>query len=392
VQDLAGGHPLEIFKDMRFSHLRWSPDGAELAVVVASDSVNGIFLMPRFGGAFRRIEYGTWPRWSPDGSHIAASFRNIKQIRITNKITGEGAPIALHGTFTWLRDLDWSPLGTLLLFLTADQKRYTIWPIGIDGSRQQKIFEDTLALSSPRWSANGRAIYYLRHKEQTKELMKIPIAPSTGKLRGSAEVFLSGLQWETYFTVSGDGKRLLYTRLLDYSNLWLAPIENAGSQMVKPKQITTGTSTINSADVSPDGKRLAISIGVRPIANIFTMPIEGGPMQQITFFNSFNTNPVWSPNGQEIAFGSDQDGTPKVWKVNVKGGTPRPFVRSNLSGSTFSIAWTPGSKILYHRPGDQNFHLLDPDTGEETALVWNESVGWIFDPCYSPDGKSLVVS
>jgi Tol biopolymer transport system component len=35
--------------------------------------------------------------------------------------------------------------------------------------------------------------------------------------------------------------------------------------------------------------------------------------------------------------------------------------------------------------------MLDPDSGDEKNLVQDDSVGWIFDPRYSPDGKSVAV-
>ena len=47
--------------------------------------------------------------------------------------------------------------------------------------------------------------------------------------------------------------------------------------------------------------------------------------------------------------------------------------------------------ILYQRPGNRNFHTLNPATEQETPLVKDESVGWIFGPRYSPDGRRVAV-
>jgi Tol biopolymer transport system component len=121
------------------------------------------------------------------------------------------------------------------------------------------------------------------------------------------------------------------------------------------------------------------------------MPIEGGQMQQLTFLDSYNAGPAWSPDGKEIAYGSTQDGKPKVWRVNANGGTPRPFGNSEISLDGFALTWSPQSEILYERPGNQNFHFLDPQTEEERPLVANDSLGWMFYPRYSPDGKSVAV-
>jgi Tol biopolymer transport system component len=273
-----------------------------------------------------------------------------------------------------------------------DQERYAIWTIRVDGSQEQKVVEDSVMLFSPRWSPQGEAIYYLRDKGQTKDLIKLSIATPTGKAKGPPAILLSGLQTGQYFTLSKDGKRLLYTRELSYSNLWLATLEGSGkNQTIATKQLTTGTSMIHGGSISPDGKRIAFSIGEPSTANIFTMPIEGGAMQQITYFNSFNVGPVWSPDGKQIAFGSTQSGSSKVWRVNAEGGTPRPFLRSELS-NPFKITWYPGANLLYQRPEYRNFHMLNPETEEERPLVRNDSVGWMYWPHYSPDGKKVAVA
>jgi Tol biopolymer transport system component len=55
------------------------------------------------------------------------------------------------------------------------------------------------------------------------------------------------------------------------------------------------------------------------------------------------------------------------------------------------LAWAPGQNILYHRPGNRNFHILNPATEEEMPLVEDDSVGWMFRPKYSPDGEKVAV-
>jgi serine/threonine protein kinase len=394
VQDWAGGQPLEIFRERHCWMLRWSPNSSELLLFVWNSLSNsGTFILPRLGGKARRVGEGSMPSWSPDGSQFASSLQNLKRIWVTNKSTDDTTSIYLRGSFQFLNDLDWSPVGDFILFSTIDQERYAIWTIRVDGSQEQKVAEDSAMLFSPRWSPKGDAIYYLRDKGQTKDLVKLPISIATGKAKGPASILSSGLQAGQYFTLSKDGKRLLYTRELNYSNLWLATLEGSGkNQTVATKQLTTGTLMIHGGSISPDGKWIAFSIEERPTANIFTMPIEGGAMQQITHFKSFNTSPVWSPDGKQIAFSSTQSGSSKVWKVNAEGGTPRPFSRRELSSNPFAITWSPGSNILYQRPGNRNFHILNPLTEEERPLVRNDSVGWMFLPRYSPDGKKVAVA
>jgi len=390
VQDLIGGQSIEIFSGLNCVNLKWSPDGSELVI---HDREKGAVVLPRLGGTPLQLGGAANIAWSHDGSKLAKIFTAVKKIIIQNKTTGQTTSISLEGTFTFIKDVDWSPAGNLLLFLTIDdEERYAIWTITPDGKIQNKIHEDEAPLFSPRWSSEGNTIYYLRSKEQVKELWKIHITFDTGKPRGSPSLLLPGLQAGNYFNITTDGKKLLYTRELQYANLWLTIIKGEGKDLKAiTNQLTKGTLLNVSPSISPDGNQIAFSLGDSEKANIYIIPIEGGTPRQLTFLNSYNINPVWSSNGKEIAFGSNQGGISKVWRLRVSGGSPFQFAKSQLSGNTFSLAWAPGNHILYQRPGNRNFHILNPATEEEIPLVEDDSVGWMFDPKYSSDGEKVAV-
>jgi Tol biopolymer transport system component len=226
AKDLAGGEPLEILSGMWCSSPSWSPDGSELAVnAMLQDSSRGTFFVPRLGGSFHRVpRIGEPLRWSPDGSRIATEDGNdgAKLIWFYNKATLSNTSIHLGGTFTWLRDLDWSPSGNRLLFLTVKKdEHYQIWTIKTDGSEQQQVVEDSVELFSPRWSMHEEAIYYLRDTGQTQDLMKVQISTATGKAQALPRILQSGLQTGASLTLSKNNKRALYTRGATSSNLWL---------------------------------------------------------------------------------------------------------------------------------------------------------------------------
>ena len=76
--------------------------------------------------------------------------------------------------------------------------------------------------------------------------------------------------------------------------------------------------------------------------------------------------------------------------VSVDGGDERTYERSEVGqGARFS--WAPSERILYHSPGNRKFRWLDPATGAEEPLVTDDSVGWMFDPFPSPDGRYVAV-
>jgi Tol biopolymer transport system component len=198
------------------------------------------------------------------------------------------------------------------------------------------------------------------------------------------------------FTVSMDGRRVAYSTLLWYSNLWLARsrgpnIHSQPDTDFQTKALTTGARMLRFPSISPDGRWVAYASR----EHIYKMPIEGGTPIQLTFSDAeVASTPAWSPDGKRIAFGSDEGGAWKVWIVGADGADRRRFANTQLGGSRSEavgdLKWSPGRLILYQRPGNRNFNTLDPETAEEKPLVQNES-GSIFSPEYSPDGKNVAL-
>ncbi len=151
--------------------------------------------------------------------------------------------------------------------------------------------------------------------------------------------------------------------------------------------LTKGTSTFDSPNVSPDGEWIAyVSDG-----HIYKMTIEGGTPTQLTFSNATDFSPAWSPDGKQIAFGSNEGGAYRVWIVDADGSNRRQSADTQLGrNEDQQVTWSPGRRIVYQNAGNRNLRILDPQTGEQRSLVGKEG-GYPFTPKYSPDGMRVVV-
>jgi Tol biopolymer transport system component len=392
VQDVSGGQPLEVFRSDWIEGPRWSPSGSEI-VFTRRDS--GLYIVPRLGGAPRRLPPGNHTAISPDGNHIALTRLSVNRIWFFGLTAGDTSSIRLDGSFNWVRDLDWSPSGKTLVFLTNAQDRYALWTIHRDGSHQQMVYEDSVELFCPRWAPTQPAIYCLRRSPGSTEIIKVHVAGDGSSSRRPPLTLLSGLQLE-YFAVARDGHRLACTREVTHANLWL--FRPAGADWASGPQgrrLTASTSPLWGARLSPDGKQVAYVDGSNGAQDIRLMSLEDESRVQLTFLKtSFFGPPVWSPDGREIAFGAGSAGSERVWTVPASGGPPRSFGRTLMSTNAFgtgTVAWSPGREILYQRPGNRNFHSIDPVTEAERPLLADDSMGWIFEPVYAPDGRHVAV-
>lgn len=359
------------------------------------DSSSGIYIIPRFGGTPRRLDAAQFLTWSPNGSKFATCNADSKEIRITDKTTGESTFISLNSSLCPPEDIDWSPNGKFLLLLTwSESHRFGIWTISIDGTVQHKVIVEDTDLYSPRWASGGDAIYYFKYAPPSEiQLWKIPVSKETGIPTQSPFYLFGGLDPKTVgFTIANDGKRLFYARNHEHANLWLAMVEGQGkNQTVKTKQLTTGTLFNLCPSISPDGKLIAFSRGRGKPFNIFVMPIESDSPRQITFFNSLNFFPAWAPDGNEIAFSSNQGGINTVWKVSAYGGSPQQFIESTLGDVFTCLTWSPMQNILYLSKEGSNFHVLNPSTKEVSLLLKGRSFVWESCAIYSVDGKKIAL-
>ena len=359
------------------------------------DSDWASFVVPRLGGSRQSVTSYAHMCWSPDGARLAGALTSERTISIQHLATREVTDtITLEGSFRWLDGIDWSPVTGLLLALTIDDEdRTTIWTVSSDGQEQTKVFETEQRIYAARWSPSESAIYFSQSAGQGSDLRKIEVAPRTGEPRGSPQLVLTGLSPWVGFSVSRDGPRLAYARTASFGTLWGVELKGSTGkwQAVKTK-LASGTQSIWGFSISPGGHQVALSKGSQENSNVYLLSLEDNSIRQLTFLEGRNLSPVWSPDGRSIAFGSTHDGDPKVWRVSAEGGTPRVLKTGDLSIGLV-LAWAPGERLLYQKPGNDQFHLLDVETETEEPLlsdVLTES-GWHFDPVYSPDGSRVAL-
>lgn len=100
---------------------------------------------------------------------------------------------------------------------------------------------------------------------------------------------------------------------------------------------------IRNTAISPDGQVIAFTYQ----GDIFTVPIAGGVATQITSNPAYDTAPVWSPDGQKLAFSSNREfGTYHVYLTSRRGGSAEKLTYVNGKTQT-PVAFLDNETILY---------------------------------------------
>ena len=393
VQDVAGGAPdtMSAVRGLGVSSLEWSPDGERL---LWAGGGGGAIIARRLGGAQRRIGPASRAYWLPDGLRV--SLMKEKRMVVVNLETGDSLSIPVAGPNTTMFEGSWSPDGRWFAVATQsdDPVRWSIRTVAF-GGRTEVVAEDSVQLASPRWSSNGSAVYYARG---TDAIWRVGVSPRTGRRRGVPKQLVTELQAVPgiigllRFSIAQDGRRMVYTRGVRFSNLWRV---EAGLPRHAPRMdsLTSGTALRWSPVVSPDGRWIAFAQDAHGVAELFRMPIDGGPPSQITVGARVwpRSQIAWSPDGEHIAFQSVRAGRPQVYVAMVKGGELRTFDGTRMSIYTSHLAWAPGSEIAYQTVGPYKIHLLNPGSGNERSLAPDVEPGWFYFPHYSPEASRLAV-
>ena len=92
--------------------------------------------------------------------------------------------------------------------------------------------------------------------------------------------------------------------------------------------------------ISPDGKEIAFCYK----GDIYKVPASGGEAIRLTTQDSYESSPVWSPDGQEIAFASDRYGNFDIFIMSADGGNARRL--TTHSTAEIPSTFTPDGKAV----------------------------------------------
>lgn len=93
--------------------------------------------------------------------------------------------------------------------------------------------------------------------------------------------------------------------------------------------------------ISPDGKQIAFTYK----GDIWTVPVAGGEARRLTAQPSYESMPIWSPDGSRIAFASDRHGNNDIFIMDARGG--QPVRLTSNSASELPEGFSPDGKLVY---------------------------------------------
>ena len=153
------------------------------------------------------------------------------------------------------------------------------------------------------------------------------------------------------------------------------------------------TAWMRHCAISPDGSQIAFSFK----GDIYTVPVNGGRASQLTTNPSHDTYPIWSPDGQQIAFASNRLGSMDIYVVNKEGGVPVRL--TTHSGNETPVAFKDNGHLLFQAnilpaaedmqfPSGQFPQIYEISTSGGRPVMFSSMP--MENISFSPDGKKLL--
>ncbi|RMD58392.1 hypothetical protein D6833_12930, partial [Candidatus Parcubacteria bacterium] len=250
----------------------------------------------------------------------------------------------------------WAPQGDKVAYSTSTSTNI----IGLDASLTARV--DNVSADEIAWSPDG-SMLALASQELVVltgdgNILYQKAAPSLGeKLK---------LLW------SPNGNMLGFTqRYGPNAGIWVLDLSN-----FELRRLTTALSVPPRYDYigswSPDGSKLAVVHIVvthieaqqwtadAPVEDIYILDLNDGQLQRLTYSWNRDISPVWSPDGERIAFVSQRDdGDPEIYVMNADGSNQRRL--TNNIGDDLNPVWSPdGRRIAFYseRDGVNGIYLM----------------------------------
>jgi tricorn protease len=387
----------------------FSPDGSKIAFSASYNGNVDVYSMPVLGGVPKRLTYASFYDrmldWHPDGKRILFASRREAHTPRTNEffmINAEGGlPEKLDLPYGELAKF--SPDGKKLVYITKITENYPfkryrggltsdILVYDILAKKVERITTDEANEGKPTWS--GNKLYFLSDNDANlrRNIWEYDTQSKTSKVLTNLNdfdityfaahnndlVFESGGTLYLLKEASGSPQKINVNVVSDLS-LEIPQIKNVSKQ-------------IGWVSASPDGNRVVIEAR----GELFNVPVKEGVTINFTQSSgAYDREPAWSPDGNSIAYWSDQGGEYQLYIQAATKMTAPKQLTNFKSGFGYVLFWSPDSKHIAYIDESNNINIIEAATGKLTKAdnskfqiphpgKYNFTIDW------SPDSKWIT--
>ncbi len=385
---------------------RISPDGKWVAFSGQYDGNTDVYIVPIDGGEPKRL---TWhpgadiaQGWMPDGKAVyftsgREGYPTVNAKFFTVPVSG-GTPTAMAVPFGYVGSL--SPDGKTMAyqpysFWDPEWRNYRggqaqpIWLFNMSSHETVKTVQgDRERHTAPVW-CNG-ILYFLSEQDFLNNVWSYdPKTKQQKQLTFHKDFDVKNLTAGDNSLVYEQGGYLHSLDLTTQKNTQLVIEVKGDLNWGRPRWNDLSAFSLINASLSPTGKRALFESR----GEVFTVPKENGDWRNITNTpGSADRAPVWSSDGQKIAWFSDASGEYQLMIRDQFGLQPAQAFPIPNKKFYYTPTWSPDNKYIAFSDTDYNIWYIDVKTGA-IKLVDTDRYAHptrSMKPVWSPDSKWIA--
>ncbi len=371
-------------------HPFFSPDGQWLGYVTASE----LRKVPVSGGTpltLCKVTRSRGASWAPDGTIVFAPNPSSGLFRVS-AAGGEPQPLTTldkskkEATHRWPQVL---PGGKAVIFTshtqaTSDFDNATIEAVTL-ATGERKVLQK--GGSYGRYVPSGHLVYVSK-----AALFAVPFDLSRLEATGSPAPVVQNVFWNptegaAQFTFSSTGVLTYLRGGPEVAKYPIVSVDRRGGT----SKLLDEAGAYGNPRLSPDGKRLALTVLKDGNFDIWVYDLERGVPTRLTFHDAPETEQVWSPDGRSLAFSSGRSGADNLYRKRADGSGDEERLTTS-DNPMWANAWSRDGRslVLVGMGANGNFDvsmltLEDKKVHPLIASSFREA-----DPALSPDGRWLA--
>ena len=350
VQDLDQQQPRVIEGTEGARSLFWSPDSTFIGFA-AGGEVKKVSVRGGLAGRVCELpgEHFHGGTWSPDGEVIVFSsgpqdqHHSLYQVPARGGTPGllpavEDSDQASEGPsryLAWSHFLPSEAGARVLVFTFGTLMEHTMVVQDLETGQRELLGPG----AAPVYSHSGHLVYATN--PASNDLWALPFSLET--LRATGEAFPVA-ESSRYATVAAD-ETLVHLDIFGSSGQQqLVWVDRAGKQVEEIGQPQDG---ISEPALSPDGRWVAVAVAEGSNPDVWVWDLARGVSTRLSTASEYDTFPVWSPAGDEVAFMSLRAGTMDIYLRQADGSGEEQAVATTSQNELVSDWSRDGKYLLY---------------------------------------------
>jgi tricorn protease len=412
-----GGTAIRLTSEKGYDEMpRFSPDGKTIAFTGQYEGNTDVYTIPAEGGQAQRMTFHsdvtTDPpkRWGPDnmvigftpnGKHIVFLSRrdtpNSWYAQLFEMPAQGGLPTQLPvpkgGTLSF--NADGSKMAYNRIFRNfRNWKDYygglaqDIWIYNFKTHKVKRVTHWKGTDTFPMWYKHK--IYFASDRGPDRTLNIWVYSPGSKKFHEVTHFKTYDVDWPSLGNngiVFTDGGHL-YVLDLPSEKLHRIKVDVPDDGKHTRARIVDAHKTMQDFAIAPNGKRGLFAAR----GDVFTVPEQHGATRNLTRTSGAREqHPAWSPNGQWVAYVTDESGESEI-AIEPAGGLKKPTQLTRLKDVYLhEPVWSPGSKRIAFSGSNNTLYYVDVHSHKVTKVDQDKRAA-IRDYHWSPDGRWLAYS